>query len=124
METKHTREYAEKLAIESLRGQWGHLFINGRFPKLKELPLHPLALVINKVDGYMMAVEQTAAPELLEALVGLINGINPQDACRGKYKDFYPENPEIAKEAYVGAKSMPADEQILKALEAIEKATK
>lgn len=65
-----------------------------------------------------------AAPELLEALVGLINGINPQDACRGKYKDFYPENPEIAKEAYVGAKSMPADEQILKALEAIEKATK
>ncbi len=65
-----------------------------------------------------------AAPELLEALVGLINSINPEDACRGKYKDFQPENPEIAKKAYVGAKSTPADEQILKALEAIEKATK
>ncbi len=107
METKHTRKYAAKSANE-----------------YSEYMNYSTGEKTAFIEGYMMAVEQTAAPELLEALVGLINSINPEDACRGKYKDFQPENPEIAKKAYVGAKSTPADEQILKALEAIEKATK
>lgn len=61
-----------------------------------------------------------ATPELLEALKNLINGINPQDACRGK---FYTKYGGDKDKAYVGSKSTPSDEQILKAIEAIKKAT-
>ena len=47
METKHTKEYAEKLAKENV--------VYGES-------------LGNYVFGYMKAIEETAAPELLEAL--------------------------------------------------------
>lgn len=59
---------------------------------------------------------------LLEALKGLIKGINPEDACRGKYADMRPDDPEWKIRPYVGSKSHATDEQILISLEAIAKA--
>lgn len=68
-----------------------------------------------------------AAPMLLEALIELVNGVNPQDACYGKFAHFWPAGSEEyireSKKAYVGSKGIPTDEQILKAINAIKKAT-
>lgn len=51
METKHTKEYAEKMYLRQL-------------DNYKE---------VGFVDGYMKAIEETAAPDLLDALINLKN---------------------------------------------------
>lgn len=56
MKTKHTKEYAKELS-------------NGMIPKDNKEAF---------IEGYMSAINQSAAPELLEALVKLYNAI---DSC-------------------------------------------
>ena len=59
--------------------------------------------------------------ELVESLKNLLAGVNPEDACRGKFADFRPNDYALSQKAYVGSKSIPNDEQILKAIETISK---
>lgn len=66
MNTKHTQEYAEQIAINILRPKWEHCFIGD---KLVQQPYTFLLEKRNIIEGYMKAVEETAAPELLEALI-------------------------------------------------------
>lgn len=60
-EIKHTREYADKLA-EKLIKQQPDLFLRRKILS----------------DGYMKALEETAAPELLEALIKIKDKINKE----------------------------------------------
>jgi hypothetical protein len=69
METKLTREYAEKLAKEMLKPSWSHLYIGG------ELTNEPEFFVKEKeriIDGYMKAIEETNAKGLLESLEKIV----------------------------------------------------
>lgn len=52
METKHTKEYAEKLAIQHVKNYGGYKS--------------------DYIAGYMKAIKETAAPDLLEALIELV----------------------------------------------------
>lgn len=57
------------------------------------------------------------APDMLDALKYIIESISPEEACRGKFKTLGEGS------AYVGVKSMPTDEAILRCIEIIKKAT-
>jgi len=70
MENKLTKEYAEKLAIEMLKPNWGHCFMDDK------LFQEPLFFKLEKegiIEGYLKAIEETNAKELLEALVVVKN---------------------------------------------------
>lgn len=62
METKHTKEYAEKLAKEDAEYLPDYAD--------KEFSIEKFT------EGYMKAIEETAAPELLEALININNILN------------------------------------------------
>lgn len=65
MENKLTKEYAEKLAIEMLKPNWGHCFMDDK------LFQEPMFFKLEKegiIEGYLKAIEETNAKELLEAL--------------------------------------------------------
>lgn len=62
--------------------------------------------------------------KMREALSNLLNGINPEDVCRGKFKNFFAEGAQEYKiaeqKAYVGSKEIPKDEQIVFAIETLK----
>lgn len=72
---KFTKEYAEKLAVI----QYEH--INESFENSTEMfPFNDsIILQAGFEEGYMKAIEETAAPELLEALIYLINDLERND---------------------------------------------
>ena len=108
MENKLTKKYAEKLAI-----------LNNCVVADTDMAY---------INGYLKAIEETNVKEMREALIELLKGVNPQDACYGKFANYYLKGSkeyeaELTK-PYVGSKSIPSDEQILQAINAINKATK
>ncbi len=96
METKHTKEYAEQLAKEA--------FPESSFGSRD----FEIAIENSKIgfkQGYMRAIEETAAPDLLEALNSLVK----------KYEFNLNQSQK---------KNIHLDEEYNKSINAINKATK
>jgi hypothetical protein len=77
-------------------------------------------LVTDEKEMEANIILMASSKKLLESLLSLIESINPKDVCRGKFSHL---NTKYANDIYVGAKTMPSDEAIFKAIEAIREAT-
>jgi hypothetical protein len=104
---KHTKEYAELLALE----EYNETFNSRDFQIAQKNSQSGFQ------RGYMKAIEETAAPEMLEALIGLIKETTTlkQHCIEQGYIDWEDESIDGVKDL---------DEKLEIASKAITKATK